>query len=100
MASSTTGYFVNELRDGRVYAISRQPMPDGGSVGIHQDITQQKQAEAQIAYLARHDALTGVANRMVLLETMRGALARLQQGGQAFAVFVLDLDVIKAVNDS
>jgi PAS domain-containing protein len=41
-ASAAAGYFVNELRDGRVYAISRQPMPDGGSVGIHQDITPQK----------------------------------------------------------
>jgi diguanylate cyclase (GGDEF)-like protein len=99
-ASATAGYFVSELRDGRAYAISRQPMPDGGSVGIHQDITPQKQAEAQIAYLARHDALTGVANRMVLLETMRDALERLRHGGRAFAVFVLDLDVFKAVNDS
>jgi diguanylate cyclase (GGDEF)-like protein len=99
-ASSTAGYFVNELRDGRIYAISRQSMPDGGSVGIHQDITPQKRAEGQIAYLARHDALTGVANRMVLLETMREALERLRHGGQAFAVMVLDLDVFKAVNDS
>ena len=68
-ASSTAGYFVNALRDGRIYAISRQPMLDGGSVGIHQDITPQKQAEAQIAYLARHDALTGVANRRSIAAT-------------------------------
>ena len=41
------GYFINELRDGRVIAISRRPMPDGGSVAIHQDITEQKRAEAR-----------------------------------------------------
>ena len=44
--------------------------------------------------------MTGVANRMVLLETMRDALERLRHGERAFAVFVLDLDVFKAVNDS
>ena len=56
------------MRDGRVLAINHRPMPDGGWVAIHQDITAQKRAEAQIAYMARHDDLTSLANRAVLLK--------------------------------
>jgi len=41
----TAHYKENELRDGRVYAVSHQPMPDGGWVAIHQDITEHKTIE-------------------------------------------------------
>jgi diguanylate cyclase (GGDEF)-like protein len=69
-------------------------------VAIHQDITAQKRAETQIAYMARHDGLTGLANRAVLLEKMEEALARLRRHGNRFTVFMLDLDLFKTVNDS
>jgi diguanylate cyclase (GGDEF)-like protein len=91
---------VSELRDGRIFAISHQPMPEGGWVAIHQDITQQKQAETQIAYLARHDVLTDLCNRAVLREKMEEGLNRLRRGGRPFTLFILDLDLFKAVNDS
>ena len=42
--SPQPSYVINELQDGRILAISRQSMPDGGSVAIHQDITTQKRA--------------------------------------------------------
>jgi diguanylate cyclase (GGDEF)-like protein len=93
-------YSVNELRDGRTLAVSHQPMQDGGWVSIHQDITAQKQAETQIAYLARHDVLTDLCNRAVLREKMEESLARLRRGGRPFTLFILDLDLFKAVNDS
>ena len=93
-------YAENELRDGRVFAVNHQPMSDGGWVAIHQDITAQKQAESQIAYMARHDGLTRIANRAVLREKMEEALARLRRRGEAFTVFALDLDQFKAINDS
>jgi diguanylate cyclase (GGDEF)-like protein len=93
-------YSVNALRDGRVLAVSHQPMPDGGWVSIHQDITAQKEAETQIAYLARHDVLTDLCNRAVLRERMEESLARLRRGGRPFTLFILDLDLFKAVNDS
>ena len=38
-------------------------MQDGGWVGVHQDITAQKRAETQIAYMAHHDGLTNLPNR-------------------------------------
>ncbi|HWF94367.1 MAG TPA: EAL domain-containing protein [Xanthobacteraceae bacterium] len=100
IARSKPYYGVNELSDGRVFAVSRQPMQGGGWVSIHQDVTAQKKAEAQIAYLARHDVLTDLCNRAVLRERMEEGLNRLRRGGSPFTLFILDLDLFKAVNDS
>jgi diguanylate cyclase (GGDEF)-like protein len=88
------------MSDGRVIAVNHRPRPDGGWVAINQDITAQKQAETQIAYMARHDGLTNLANRAVLLEKMEEALARLRRHGSRFTLFMLDLDLFKTVNDS
>ncbi len=93
-------YSENIMRDGRVFAVNHQPMRDGGWVAIHQDITAQKHAESQIAYMARHDGLTSLANRAVLLEKMEEELARSRRYGSRFTVFMLDLDLFKTVNDS
>jgi diguanylate cyclase (GGDEF)-like protein/PAS domain S-box-containing protein len=93
-------YAVNELRDGRIFSITHRPMKGGGWVAIHHDITAQKQAERQVAYMAHHDALTGIANRTVLIEKMDEALTRLRSRSEAFTVFMLDLDLFKTVNDS
>jgi diguanylate cyclase (GGDEF)-like protein len=100
VASLTPYYAVNEMSDGRIFAVSHQPLQDGGWVAIHQDITAQKKAETQIAYLARHDVLTDLSNRAVLHERMEESLARLRRGGKPFTLFMLDLDLFKAVNDS
>ena len=93
-------YTENAMRDGRVLGVNHRPMHDGGWVATHQDITARKRAETQIAYMARHDGLTGLANRAVLLEKMEEALARLRRHGNRFTVFMLDLDLFKTVNDS
>ena len=89
-----------DMRDGRVLAVNHRPMPGGGWVAIHQDITAQKRAELQIAYMARHDDLTGLANRAVLLKKMEEALARVRSHDGHFTLFMLDLDLFKTVNDS
>lgn len=88
------------MRDGSVLAVHPRPMPDGGWVAIHQDITAQKRAESQITYMARHDDLTSLANRAVLLEKMEEALAHVRRHGSQFALFILDLDLFKTVNDT
>lgn len=93
-------YVESEFHDGRTIAVTHQPMQGGGWVAIHQDITEQKRAERQIAYIARHDGLTGLVNRAVLLEKMEEAFGRLRQRGDAFVIFMLDLDLFKAINDS
>ena len=87
------------MRGGRMLAVNHRPMPDGGWVAIHQDITAQKRAELQVAYMARHDDLTSLANRAVLLEKMEDALARVRLHGGQFTLFMLDLDLFKTVND-
>ncbi len=90
---------VQQLSDGRFIAIARRPMESGGWVTTHEDITEQRKAEAQIAYMAHHDALTGLPNRSMLRLRLDEALARAQQG-EALAVLCLDLDRFKEVNDT
>jgi diguanylate cyclase (GGDEF)-like protein/PAS domain S-box-containing protein len=64
------------------------------------DITERKQAAAQILQMARYDALTGLANRRVFAEAVQQAIARAQRGAKGFAVLYLDLDHFKDVNDT
>jgi len=53
----------------------------------------------QMAHMARHDALTGLANRVVLQERIEEAIARSQRG-TSFALLYLDIDRFKDVNDT
>ena len=49
-------------------------MPGGGWVATHEDITEQRHSEVKIAYMAHHDALTDLANRVLLNERLEQAL--------------------------
>jgi diguanylate cyclase (GGDEF)-like protein len=99
--ASTTGTtsFSQELRDGRVIAVSHQTRSTGGWVAVHEDVTERRRTEAQIAYLARHDVLTDLPNRMLFREHLELALLRVQRG-ENFGVLCLDLDHFKGVNDT
>ena len=68
-------------------------------IGIQQDITQQRDHEAQIAYQATHDLLTGLANRKALDEHLEAAFSQVQKAHGLLAVMHLDLDGFKSVND-
>jgi len=89
--------FYSHLSDGRYIAIAAQPMAAGGTVTTHEDVTERRRAEAQIAHMAHHDALTELPNRVLLRERLEQALAG---GSGALAVFCLDLDRFKEVNDT
>ena len=91
---------VQTLADGRVVSIQRQWLPDGGVLTVHEDITDRRQSEAKVAFMAHHDLLTGLANRTFFMEKIEEAGARLRRRGEAFSVFMLDLDRFKDVNDS
>jgi diguanylate cyclase (GGDEF)-like protein/PAS domain S-box-containing protein len=69
-------------------------------VAVIGDITERAHADARIAYMAHHDALTGLANRALFSERIEDACARQRRRGETFAVFMLDLDGFKDVNDS
>ena len=74
----------------------RPPLLEGTLV----DITDRKNAEAQIAHLAFHDALTGLPNRALFDDRLALALARCRRDGTRLAVLFVDLDRFKAINDS
>jgi len=111
--ASDTGTFVDELlgklgnidsethqlADGRIINVSYRATSTGGHVITHQDITEQRRSEAKIAHMALHDALTGLANRVLLNERLEQALARVKRG-EMLAVHLLDLDHFKDVNDT
>ena len=88
-----------ELPDGRAIAVSWRRIRDGGWVTTYDDITERRAAEARLVHMARHDALTGLPNRLALTEYMPQALARARRGG-GLAMICLDLDRFKAVNDT
>jgi diguanylate cyclase (GGDEF)-like protein/PAS domain S-box-containing protein len=70
-----------------------------GYRGTTRDITSRKGDEARIAFLARHDALTNLYNRVVFRERLEQSLVETRQG-KSVAVMILDLDKFKRVNDT
>ena len=87
------------------YLTVRFPMPDAegrnhaiGAISV--DITARKQAEQQIRNLAYFDPLTGLPNRRMLLDRLTQAFATSARHGGHGAVFFIDLDHFKALNDT
>ena len=93
-------HVVNRLGNGRVISVTHQPILDGGWVAIHQDVTDRLRDEEKVAFMARHDLLTGIANRTSFMEKLEDKAARLRQRQEPFTVYMLDLDRFKNVNDS
>ena len=84
-------YSVTDLRD--------DPSVNGYVV-VARDVTERKNAEQQLVHQALHDALTGLPNRALFLDRLGLALSRLERRPGLAAVFFLDLDYFKVVNDS
>jgi len=83
----------------RIILMQHHPMKDGGFVSTHEDITEQRQQEARIQHLARHDALTELPNRAQFLDEMADTEAMIERG-EKIAVLCIDLDHFKSVNDT
>jgi diguanylate cyclase (GGDEF)-like protein/PAS domain S-box-containing protein len=71
-----------------------------GYIGSVTDITQRREAESRIAFLAHHDALTELPNRTLARDRTQLAMAIADRSGKKLAVVFLDLDHFKTVNDS
>jgi diguanylate cyclase (GGDEF)-like protein len=90
---------ILEMRNGNIFKIRHRPMPDGGWVATHEDVTDQRRSELRIEHMAHHDALTGLANRVLLNARLEQALSRAPRGEMP-TLHHLDLDQFKAVNDT
>ncbi|WP_367717749.1 EAL domain-containing protein [Nitratireductor sp. GISD-1A_MAKvit] len=91
---------TQELRDGRTILISHQPMRRGGWVATYEDITERHKAQAQIAYMARHDTLTDLPNRVMMREQLEDIMTSSAERGLSTALMCVDLDNFKSVNDT
>ncbi len=100
------GEIWNQRKDGSVYpewlSISNIRDEQGRIVyyiGIFFDITDRKQAEERLQYLSYYDGLTGLPNRTLFMEHLEHAISLAQRHNDVFAIFYLDLDRFKAVNE-
>ena len=87
------------FEDGRTIVKKVGPIAGGGWVDVQEDVTAQREQEARIAHMARHDMLTGLPNRAHLLEVLDAALHD-TRADDGVAVLFLDLDRFKQVNDT
>jgi diguanylate cyclase (GGDEF)-like protein/PAS domain S-box-containing protein len=79
------------------------PSPDGSAprylLGISQDVTEERSVEARLAYMAMHDALTGLPNRAFFAEHIK-RVSSLATADKPVALLYLDVDHFKHINDS
>jgi diguanylate cyclase (GGDEF)-like protein len=90
--------YLHDLPDGRTISVASARVEGGGWVVTYEDVTERRRIEARFAHMARHDALTGLPNRVLFREHMEEALRRGR--GRTFSVLSLDLDGFKAINDT
>jgi diguanylate cyclase (GGDEF)-like protein/PAS domain S-box-containing protein len=101
------GYSLLVRRDGGEFVIrdSVAPIRDRqgrttGSVLVFKDVTQVRGLEREMIYLARHDPLTGLINRREFERRLEHCLTTAREQGRLHALFYLDLDEFKVVNDT
>jgi diguanylate cyclase (GGDEF)-like protein/PAS domain S-box-containing protein len=101
LAEARGGESVTRIleRKSRSIRMVNQPMKGGGWVATFEDITEWQRAQEQISHMARHDALTNLPNRTLFRERLERALQLAKRSDQ-LAVFCLDLDHFKEINDS
>ncbi|MEQ6359321.1 EAL domain-containing protein [Thermoanaerobacter thermohydrosulfuricus] len=106
-----TPFYLCEYRiktkDGRyIWILSRGKAlwdEDGRAIrmaGSHTDITERKQMESKLKYMAFYDPLTGLPRREIFMDRLKIAMADAKRNGKKLAVFFVDLDNFKTINDS
>lgn len=101
------GEFINKRKDGSeyIYSINVAPVIDSNGrtthyIAIEEDISEQKQAQERIHYLANFDVLTGLPNRMQMDDHLTYTLSLAKRNNGQFALLFLDLDHFKDINDT
>ncbi|GHD81993.1 EAL domain-containing protein [Vogesella fluminis] len=101
------GEVVNRRKNGLLYtehltitAIEDELGVTRHYIAVFADITQRKQAEERLHFLANHDALTGLPNRTLFAEKLQVAVEQAHEQQQRFALMFIDLDRFKLINDT
>jgi diguanylate cyclase (GGDEF)-like protein len=88
------------LTSGDWLEITESKIPSGGYVSLHKNITVRKEREEKIKYLADHDPLTGLINRMHFKKLLSSLIENATNTKKQFALFYIDLDGFKNINDT
>jgi diguanylate cyclase (GGDEF)-like protein/PAS domain S-box-containing protein len=101
------GEVVNCHKDGRFYTVNQTitPLLDQNGkthhfVAVHEDITEKKEAEKQMVYMAHYDALTHLPNRILFTDRLRQEMIHANRNKRLTSVIFLDLDRFKTINDT
>jgi diguanylate cyclase (GGDEF)-like protein/PAS domain S-box-containing protein len=96
--SSTT--MVVDTSDGRLIQVKNEPVPGGGWLATHEDVTERVRAEEQIAHMAHYDALTDLPNKVSFRKHVEHRLSKGPLEEDQFAILYIDVDEFKSINDS
>jgi diguanylate cyclase (GGDEF)-like protein/PAS domain S-box-containing protein len=102
---SATLRFVDSRGEERFVMASAHPLRDPadqtllGAVTSFSDVTEMRRRQLSLEAVARHDPLTGLPNRLLLMDRLDQAIAATRRSGSILAVCFLDLDGFKGVND-
>jgi diguanylate cyclase (GGDEF)-like protein/PAS domain S-box-containing protein len=108
-AGATLPSFEEEVVDAagtkRIFLTTKSPLHDDshdivGVLTTSLDITDRKRAEDFVVHVAQHDVLTGLPNRIFMVDRIRREVARARRGDHCFALHIVDLDGFKSINDA
>jgi len=92
--------FETARDDGKIIEVRRHALRDGGAVHTYDDVTDQRLADARVRYLAHHDTLTGLANRVQLRDRIPELVEPCADAPVSTAFMMIDLDGFKGINDT
>lgn len=102
-----SGEVVNRRKSGELFTVNLDIVAVNDCngllshhVGIFSDISQLKQHEQHLQYIAQHDVLTGLPNRLLLTDRLLQGITQARRAGNMLVVFYLDLDGFKPINDT
>jgi diguanylate cyclase (GGDEF)-like protein len=92
--------YIEHLQDGRWIEVVDKKLPDGSTVVIHKDISEGKEKQKRLEYLAHHDPLTGLANRQYFNQFLNNVHITASKNKQGYGLIFFDIDNFKQINDN